>query len=205
MARSGRILPFGPQAWLVEHDDPLGFAAAVQATLGDDVDDIVPAATTVLVVAAPAADRTALAARLAEVPPVAVAPERERHMVEIGVVYDGEDLDTVAALTGLAVEAVVARHTRPTYRVGFCGFAPGFAYLTGLDPVLHLSRRETPRTRVPAGAVAIAAGYSAVYPSESPGGWHLLGRTDAPMWRSDRDPPALLVPGSSVRFVEARR
>ncbi len=205
MAQSGRILPYGPQAWLVEHDDPLGFAAAVQATFGDDVVDIVPAATTVLVVVAPAADRAALAARLAEVPPIVVGPERDGDMVEIDVVYDGQDLDAVAALTGLAVDAVVARHTRRTYRVEFCGFAPGFAYLSGLDPVLHLPRRDTPRTRVPAGAVAIAAGYSAVYPSESPGGWHLLGRTDAPMWRSDRDPPALFVPGSSVRFVEARR
>jgi KipI family sensor histidine kinase inhibitor len=83
----------------------------------------------------------------------------------------------------------------------FVGFAPGFAYLTGLHPSLHLPRRATPRTRVPAGAVAIAAGYSAVYPSASPGGWHLIGHTDATMWDAGRDPPAAIGPGASVHFV----
>ncbi len=100
-------------------------------------------------------------------------------------------------------QEVVERHTAPTYRCAFCGFAPGFAYLTGLDPALHLPRRPTPRTRVPAGSVAIAAEYAAVYPSASPGGWHLIGHTDATMWDATRDEPALVRPGTLVRFVIA--
>jgi len=103
------------------------------------------------------------------------------------------------------VAEVVDLHTSATYRCAFCGFAPGFGYLTGLDPSLHLARRATPRSRVPSGSVAIAAGYSAVYPTASPGGWHLLGRTHVELWRSDRDVPALITPGAFVRFVPARR
>lgn len=93
------------------------------------------------------------------------------------------------------------RHAAGTYRAAFCGFAPGFAYLTGLDPSLHLPRRDTPRTRVPAGSIAIAAEYTAVYPSASPGGWHLIGRTDATLFDPQRQPPALIVPGTAVHFV----
>ena len=95
----------------------------------------------------------------------------------------------------------MSRHSDATYRAAFCGFAPGFAYLTGLDPALQLPRRATPRTRVPAGSVAIAAGYSAVYPTTSPGGWHLVGHTDAVLFDADRDPPALIAPGTTVHFV----
>jgi KipI family sensor histidine kinase inhibitor len=99
------------------------------------------------------------------------------------------------------VDDVIERHQAPTYACAFCGFAPGFAYLTGLDAALHLPRRPTPRTRVPAGSVAIAAEYSAVYPSVSPGGWHLIGRTDATLWDVERPLPAAIVPGTRVRFV----
>jgi len=96
---------------------------------------------------------------------------------------------------------VISLHSGADYRVAFCGFAPGFAYLIGLPKTLHTARRESPRAQVPAGSVAIAAGYSAVYPRESPGGWHLLGTTTATMWDSTRDVPALLQPGQRVRFV----
>jgi KipI family sensor histidine kinase inhibitor len=121
--------------------------------------------------------------------------------VEIPVVYDGEDLAEVAAACGTSTDEVVRRHLAGRYECAFCGFAPGFAYLTGLDPGLQLPRRATPRTRVPAGAVAIAAEYTAVYPSPSPGGWHLLGRTDAVLWDVSRPEPASIRPGTTVRFV----
>ena len=95
---------------------------------------------------------------------------------------------------------MIALHSGADYTVAFCGFMPGFAYMTGLPAALHLPRRATPRERVPVGAVAIAAEYAGVYPRESPGGWHLLGRTDAVLWDDGREPPALLPPGTRVRF-----
>ena len=103
-------------------------------------------------------------------------------VVEVPVTYDGPDLDEVARATGLSVAEVVDLHSSTPHRVAFCGFMPGFAYLVGLPSALHLARRTTPRPRVPAGSVAIAAGYSGVYPRESPGGWHLIGWTDVVLW-----------------------
>lgn len=126
-----------------------------------------------------------------------------RREIEIPVVYDGEDLPVVAAATGLSVPEVIACHQQPLYTSAFCGFAPGFAYLSGLDPRLHVPRRDTPRARVAPGSVAIAGPYSAVYPSASPGGWHLLGRTSMTVWDPTRSDPALLAPGTLVRFVTA--
>ena len=121
--------------------------------------------------------------------------------VELPVVYDGEDLPEVAARTGLDVAEVVARHTAPEYTVACLGFTAGFAYLEGLDPALHLPRRDSPRARVPAGAVAVAGDQAGVYPRPAPGGWHLLGRTAASVFDEAADPPALLAPGDRVRFV----
>jgi KipI family sensor histidine kinase inhibitor len=122
-------------------------------------------------------------------------------VVEIEVDYDGADLDEVAAATGLSADEVVVAHAGTVFTVAFCGFAPGFAYLTGLPPELHLPRRSSPRTRVPEGSVAIADAFSAVYPRSSPGGWHLLGRTEARLWDLTRDVPGLLQPGDRVRFA----
>ncbi|AKJ15310.1 allophanate hydrolase [Streptomyces incarnatus] len=124
-------------------------------------------------------------------------------VVEIPVRYDGPDLAQVAALWGVAVHEVAARHSAHTFRVAFCGFAPGFGYLTGLPAELHVPRRDTPRTRVPAGAVALAGPYSAVYPRATPGGWQLIGTMPDPtaLWDLGRDQPALLTPGTRVRFV----
>jgi KipI family sensor histidine kinase inhibitor len=122
-------------------------------------------------------------------------------LVEIGVRYDGEDLPAVADRLGFEVAEVVARHSAPTYTVACLGFSRGFPYLDGLDPELRLPRRDTPRKRVPAGSVAIAAEQAGIYPQTSPGGWHLLGRTDVPLFDPDREPPALLAPGDRVRFV----
>jgi KipI family sensor histidine kinase inhibitor len=163
--------------------------------------DVVPAARTVLVCCADRASVAQVAARLPHIAPGAEGPEHERRLVEIPVVYDGDDLDDVARATGLDPDEVVARHRESAFRVEFCGFAPGFAYLAGLDEALWLPRRATPRTRVPAGSVAIASTYSAVYPGVSPGGWHLLGTTSTRIWDVARDPPALLEPGTDVRFV----
>ena len=121
-------------------------------------------------------------------------------MVELGVRYDGPDLDAVAAHTGLSPAQVVEIHCGATYQAGFVGFAPGFAYLLGGDSRLEVPRRGEPRPRVAAGSVALAGPYTAVYPNDSPGGWQLIGRTDARLFAIDRDPPSLLAPGVAVRF-----
>lgn len=124
--------------------------------------------------------------------------------VRIPVRYDGPDLEDLSALLDMGVAELVRRHTEPGYVVAFCGFSPGFAYLTGLDPRLRLPRLAEPRTRVPAGSVAVADEFTGVYPSQSPGGWRLLGSTDAVLWDLERDPPALLTPGTQVRFEAVR-
>jgi KipI family sensor histidine kinase inhibitor len=122
----------------------------------------------------------------------------------IPVLYDGVDLPVVAGQTGLAIDEVVARHTARTYTVYAVGFVPGFGYLGDLDPALVVPRRPTPRPRVPTGSVAIAGGHTAVYPLETPGGWHLIGRTSIRMFDAAADPPARLAVGDTVRFVVAR-
>jgi 5-oxoprolinase (ATP-hydrolysing) subunit B len=197
-----RVLPYGERALLAELDDP----AAVPATRDtiarlDGVVEAIAGARTVLAVVRPDALE---AVRTALVHTTAV-PSRPvgRDPVELHVVYDGADLAEVAAETGLSVDEVVARHTAADYVVRFCGFAPGFAYLDGLDHRLHVARRPQPRTAVPAGSVAIAGEFTGVYPHPSPGGWRLLGRTDAPLWDVGRDPPALLAAGTPVRFVRS--
>jgi KipI family sensor histidine kinase inhibitor len=163
-----------------------------------------PGLRTVLVQAedsgAAPADVSQLARELATVVVEEAAAPAGR-LVEIEVRYDGEDLTEVAERLGLEVAEVVARHAAPIYTVACLGFSRGFPYLDGLDPVLRLPRRDTPRARVPAGSVAIAAEQAGIYPQTSPGGWHLLGRTDVPLFEPDRDPPALLAPGDRVRFV----
>jgi KipI family sensor histidine kinase inhibitor len=120
-------------------------------------------------------------------------------LVEVAVTYDGPDLDVVAEQWGCSIDEVVTRHQGTDFVSAFCGFAPGFAYLAGLD--VAVSRLETPRTRVPAGSVALAGTWCGVYPTASPGGWRIIGRTDATLWDVERDPPASLVPGTRVRFV----
>lgn len=126
---------------------------------------------------------------------------RAQHTVP--VVYDGEDLAEVAASCGLSEADVVRRHVAAEYRVVMLGFTRGFPYLAGLDPVLRLPRRSTPRRRVPAGTVAIAGEQCGIYPSASPGGWHLLGRIEVPVFDLRREPAALFATGDSVRFTVA--
>src|SRR5690606_25340633 len=125
--------------------------------------------------------------------------------VSIPVRYDGEDLDEVARLLDVSVAEIINRHLAADWQVAFSGFAPGFGYAVGSDPLFDVPRRSSPRTRVPAGSVALAGHFTGVYPRESPGGWQLIGRTDAVMWDIRRDPPALLAPGTLVRFERADR
>ncbi|WP_042365449.1 5-oxoprolinase subunit B family protein [Streptacidiphilus neutrinimicus] len=163
--------------------------------------ELVPAARTVLVDGlADAAERTGLAAWLSAWAPHS-ATAGDGPLVEIPTVYDGEDLGEVARLWGVSAEEAARRHADCSFRVAFCGFAPGFAYLTGLPDEFAVPRRATPRTRVPAGSVALAGPYTGVYPSPSPGGWQLIGRTALRLWDADRTPAALLSPGTRVRFV----
>ena len=165
--------------------------------------DIVAGAETVLVAHTANTDVASLARLLVELEPLAAGPGEVR-TVTIEVVYDGPDLDDVASATGLTRAEVVARHSGAGYEVAFCGFSPGFAYLRGLDRGLVVPRLGSPRTLVPAGSVAIADSWSAVYPRQSPGGWRLLGRTDAVLWDLGRPAPALLTAGTRVRFVPVR-
>jgi KipI family sensor histidine kinase inhibitor len=125
---------------------------------------------------------------------------RRKPDVTLEVVYDGDDLDAVAELTGLTPAEVISAHTSSVYRVGFAGFAPGFAYLVDGDPRLHVPRRSEPRTKVPAGSVGLAGEFCGVYPRETPGGWQLIGHTDAVLWDVHREDPALLVPGMWIQF-----
>ncbi|HSR87299.1 MAG TPA: urea amidolyase family protein [Streptosporangiaceae bacterium] len=208
-----RVRSAGDAALLLEapatHQDGNGAAAIAALIRSADlpgVTDVVPGAATVLVAVDPGSwDTSALAARLTALVDDhslrGAADLAGRSDIEIEVCYDGPDLADVAALTVLSVADVIARHQAAQYRVGWLGFAPGFAYLTGLDPLLAtVPRLDSPRLRVPAGSVAIAGGLAAVYPATSPGGWRLLGRTAAPLWQADRDPPTLLAPGTRVRF-----
>ncbi|MBM6405278.1 allophanate hydrolase subunit 1 [Phycicoccus sp. CSK15P-2] len=182
----------------------MALEAALRGAASSAVGALVPAARTVLVVAADGVPLREVRELLAAVRPVPLDPADDAdEVVEVPVVYDGEDLEDVARLTGLGRGGVVEAHTGQTWRVAFGGFAPGFGYLVGEDDRLHVARREESRTRVPAGAVGLAGEYAGVYPRESPGGWQLIGHTDAVLWDLDRDPPALLRPGVRVRFVEA--
>jgi KipI family sensor histidine kinase inhibitor len=199
-----RIRPYGDEAVLVEPDDPgqvLAFTAAIRRQL--PVREVVPAARTLLVRADPAA-LPAITRRLPDLATgEAVEESGNGADVVLDVRYDGIDLGSAAAELGLTPDELVRRHCAAQYVVAFCGFAPGFAYLRGLDPSLHLARLAEPRARVPAGSVGIAGEFTGVYPRESPGGWRLLGRTSAELWDLTRDPPALLTPGTRVRFRAA--
>jgi KipI family sensor histidine kinase inhibitor len=199
------VRPYGRAALLVEPDDAAEVPAVAAAVQTDPaVVEVVPAARTVLV-RAEAADLPGLAERL----PALVAgatetmPTSPGNEIVLDVRYDGADLAASAAELGLRPDELAGRHADGHYVVAFCGFAPGFAYLTGLDDALRLPRLREPRAAVPAGSVAIADEFTGVYPRSSPGGWRLLGRTDASLWDLRRTPPALLVPGARVRFRAA--
>jgi len=220
-----RVLRYGEHAALAEVDDlatVLRLYDALRAARRDGVVELVPAARTLLVAydaervdfdsvrsavedaaaghAAGGGDGAAAARDDGQGDGRDVGPEQ---VVEVPVHYDGPDLARVAELTGMSEAEVVDQHTAGDYRSGFCGFAPGFAYLIGLDASLHVPRRDDPRTKVPAGSVGLAGEFTAVYPRDSPGGWQLIGRSDIALWDTANDPPALLAPGTRVRFVDA--
>ena len=199
------IRDYGDRALLIECGDVEG-VLALAATLREarlpGVSDIVPGARTVLLHLDAVTDRAPARSALEVMclTRAATAEDAEPVEVVIEVVYDGEDLAEVARRLNMGADEVVAAHTDTPWRVGFGGFAPGFAYLVGGDPRLAVPRRAEPRTRVPAGAVALAGEFSGIYPRESPGGWQIIGRTDAALWDADRAQPALLAPGMRVRF-----
>jgi KipI family sensor histidine kinase inhibitor len=202
---SPTVLAYGDRALLVEVGDTAAVVAyvdALRAAALPGVADLVPAAETVLVLAEGPRAVPALRLALADVVPEA-GDDADGHVdvIEVPVRYDGPDLSDVARLTGMDEDAVVAAHTGTEWRVAFGGFAPGFGYLVTDHERLHVPRRDSARTAVPAGAVGLAGAYSGVYPRESPGGWQLIGTTEVPMWDLDRDPPALLRPGARVRFT----
>ena len=201
-----KVLPCGAEAVLAQFDsldEALAFDAALAAGPVPGVLECVPAARTVLVCFDPSvigADFLAAQLRRVSTRPPAVRRAAAPAPVEIPVRYDGPDLDLVAAHLGWRREEVVARHTGSVWRVGFVGFSPGFAYLVGTAD-LAVPRRAEPRLAVPAGSVALAGEYCGIYPRVSPGGWQLIGSTDATLWEPSRSEPALLTPGLSVRFV----
>lgn len=215
-----RVVPFGEAAFLVEFGDRVEpdvnarvHALAARLDAGSDglagLGRTVPAYASLLVPYEPGVlEAVLLESRLADIAAsVVAAPTVDaREVIEIPVRYgydDGPDLAVVSSLTGLSADAVIDSHAAGSYRVYMLGFAPGFAYLGPLPPELHVSRRAEPRLRVPAGSVAIAVGQTAIYPHETAGGWHIIGRTEMTLWDAAAEPPALLRAGDRVRFVPA--
>jgi KipI family sensor histidine kinase inhibitor len=200
-----RILPSGEHAVLIELED-LSQARAVAESLRrhpiDGVREFVPAARTVLIIAEAGARLADIAAHLGGRELTAWTPDGSAEEIEIPVRYDGPDLADVAELTGLDEADVIAAHTGQVWKVAFCGFLPGFGYLVGESDALRVPRRPSPRTAVPRGAVGLAEEFTGAYPRRSPGGWQLIGTTDAVLWDAHREPAALLRPGVRVRFLE---
>ena len=208
-----RVLPFGERALLVElsdaFDEPTVGWARAMADYWETIFRIgpaVPAYASALLHFDP--DRTTPAqaestakAMVARGPFRLIAGNAETRVVEIPTRYDGPDLADVAQRSGLSVDALVTLHAERIYTAYFLGFLPGFAYCGRLDPRIVAPRLERPRERVPAGAVAVADGQTAVYPSESPGGWRLIGTTDLAMFDTAADPPSRIRAGDRVRFV----
>lgn len=196
-----RFLPVGATSLLVEVEDALSATALWSEAVRREVEavDVVPAARTVLFVDVPDVD--ALAEQVPTWTLRTVTTERPRR-IEVPTVYDGPDLDAVAKLWGMTRREVVQTHTGLEMVVAFCGFAPGFAYCTGLPADLAVPRLSTPRTSVRAGSVGLAGEFTGVYPSASPGGWQLIGRTGLSLWDETQDHPAVLSPGTVVRFME---
>ncbi|MFH5207192.1 5-oxoprolinase subunit B family protein [Antrihabitans spumae] len=200
--------PAGSRALLLEPVDRTTVDALtdlLRRSHVDGVSDVLPAAQTVLITTDPRTDLRELEQRLhrllADFEPTSFAAADEADVVHIPVTYSGDDLEPVARMLGISVDDVIVEHTRRLWRCSFVGFAPGFGYLESSESGLAVPRREQSRTAVPAGSVALADGYSAVYPRRSPGGWQLIGHTTVETWNLENPQPALITPGCSVRFV----
>lgn len=202
-----RFLTCGEEGLLVETADlegALGLFAALRSAPPEGLTDLVPAARSLLIRFDPRlTSRRILQTQVAALDWAAQAPAPGA-IVEIPTTYDGEDLEGAAALLGWSVEELIQRHQAALWTAAFIGFAPGFAYLTCDDPGFDLPRLPSPRVKVPAGSVALAGRFGGIYPSESPGGWRLIGRADARLWDAAREPPALLRPGDRVKFQAAK-
>ncbi|SPJ32548.1 urea amidolyase family protein [Kushneria phyllosphaerae] len=198
-----RILPVNLSTLLVELDDlsqALGLFDQLQRAPISGVTNVIPAARTLLVSFMPARISAEQLSHTLMACPVSVgASHQHGELIEIPVYYNGEDLDDVARHLSLSTDEVIRRHGAHEYQVAFCGFAPGFAYLAG-GAGFDVPRRDTPRTRIPAGSVALAGTFSGIYPTDSPGGWQLIGTTPLEMWDIHREPAALLQPGMRVCF-----
>ncbi|MDI7861849.1 5-oxoprolinase/urea amidolyase family protein [Rhizobiaceae bacterium n13] len=203
-----RFLPVSLTTILVELadlDETLALFASLQVEPVKGIEEMVPAARTLMIRFRPEVlTPEELASNLSGRDLTARAAPSDT-VVEIPVSYDGEDLEEVARLVDLSPEEVVRRHTESEFTVAFCGFAPGFGYLVGGDPTLHVPRRQSPRTRIPAGSVALAGAFSGVYPQASPGGWQIIGTTPLKMWDLSREPAALFQPGYRVRFFDVTK
>ena len=199
------IRPFGELALLVETGDAhraQALAIAVRGAMPDAV-AVVPGLESLLVELDASTDLEGAARRLEQLAAGAAAAARAGRVITIPVRYGGTggpDLADVAETCGLSEAEVIELHLGSELRVLFLGFAPGFAYLGGLDEGLRVPRLATPRTRTPAGSVAIADSMTGIYPADLPGGWRIIGHTDLVMFNPHRDPPALLAPGDRVRF-----
>ncbi|PDT44510.1 allophanate hydrolase [Sinorhizobium fredii] len=198
-----RFLPAGSDSFLVELSDletTITLLDALLAARPQGVRELVPAARTVMIRFDPlVTNRAALAAFVSRMD-LSGRSARQGETFDVPVTYDGQDLGDVAEFLGWSVEELVRRHTEATYTVAFTGFAPGFAYMTCDDPAFDVPRRKTPRVRIPAGSVAIAGKFGGIYPTDSPGGWQLLGTTPLRMWDTARRRAAMLAPGDRVRF-----
>lgn len=199
-----KVLPCGERALLLEVEDlsaVLRLYASLQEADLPGVTDLVPAACTVLVNTDGRVSLDHLRRCLAALPP-ARHVDRDTRTVEVPVTYDGPDLAVAAAAVGMSPEALVRMHIDSSWKVAFTGFLPGFAYLVSASGTVPVPRRHEPRTRVPRGSVALGGEFTGIYPKESPGGWQVIGRTALAMLELEREPPALLVPGLQVRFLE---
>ena len=200
-----KFLPAGPSALLVElesQDEVFSLVEAVSRHCrdgwGSTILDVVPGARTVLL---DGVDKPGSVADEIARWPLQPADREHTALVEVPVRYDGPDLADVAACWKVNEREVAKIHASLLHRVAFCGFAPGFAYIEGLGEGRRVPRRPSPRPQVPPGSVAVAGIYTGIYPRSSPGGWQLIGHTDLVLWDAERRPPALLVPGTPVRFT----
>jgi KipI family sensor histidine kinase inhibitor len=200
-----RFISAGPSALLVEldgQDEVFSLVAEIdrrrQEGWAHTLVDVVPGATTVLLDGVDSPERCAAEMATWALPSVPAGPVVT---VDISCRYDGPDLAEVAKHWGVTETEVAEIHSSLSHRVAFCGFAPGFAYIDGLGERWQVPRRPAPRATLPAGSVGLGGTYTGIYPRSSPGGWQIIGHTDATLWDAGRDPPALLAPGTAVRFV----